>query len=113
MEIVSLSGRARELEEKGYYFLFYNPKGSPIHDVWQIIPEDSQGRKLHFSPFPEDLVKTPIVLTCPPGGIVLDPFVGTGTTCYVASTFKRKSIGIDISKEYIEIAKDRCENKKL
>lgn len=110
---LSLSGRAKELEEKGYYFLFYNPKGSPISDVWQIIPEDSQGRKLHFSPFPEDLVKTPIVLTCPSDGIVLDPFVGTGTTCYVASLFKRKSIGIDISKEYIEIAKDSCKNKKL
>ena len=103
-DTTNLSGRAKELQEKGFYFLFYNPNGSMISDVWQIIPEDTQGRKLHFAPFPEDLVKTPIILTCPPNGIVLDPFVGTGTTSYVAAQLKRKSIGIDISKEYLELA---------
>ena len=103
-----LSGRAKELQEKGYYFLFYNPKGSMISDVWQIIPEDTQGRKLHFAPYPEDLVKTPIVLTCPEGGIVLDPFAGTGTTNYVAATMNRKSVGIDMAMEYLELAQDRC-----
>lgn len=104
----NLSGRAKELQEKGFYFLFYNPKGSMISDVWQIIPEDTQGRKLHFAPFPEDLVKTPIILTCPHNGIVLDPFVGTGTTSYVASQLRRKSIGVDMAQEYLEIAENRC-----
>lgn len=107
-DTTNLSGRAKELQEKGFYFLFYNPDGSMISDVWQIIPEDTQGRKLHFAPFPEDLVKTPIILTCPPNGIVLDPFVGTGTTSYVAAQLKRKSIGIDMSKEYLELAESRC-----
>ncbi len=105
---IKLSGRAKELADKGFYFLFYNPKGSMISDLWQIIPEDTRGRKLHFAPFPEDLVKTPIALTCPEDGIVLDPFVGTGTTCFVAALLGRKSIGIDIAKEYIELAKNRC-----
>lgn len=104
----NLSGRAKELQDKGFYFLFYNPNGSMISDVWQIIPEDTQGRKLHFAPFPEDLVKIPIVLTCPPNGIVLDPFVGTGTTSYVAVQFNRKSIGIDMAQEYLELAESRC-----
>lgn len=103
-----LSGRAKELEEKGFYFLFYNPNGSMISDVWQIIPEDTQGRKLHYAPFPEDLVKTPIVLTCPQDGIVLDPFCGTGTTNYVATLLKRKSLGIDLAQEYIDLANERC-----
>ncbi len=107
-DTANLSGRAKELQEKGFYFLFYNPNGSMISDVWQIIPEDTQGRKLHFAPFPEDLVKTPIVLTCPKNGIVLDPFAGTGTTCYVAAQLHRKSIGIDMAKEYLELAEDRC-----
>lgn len=107
-DTANLSGRAKELQEKGFYFLFYNPKGSMISDVWQIIPEDTQGRKVHFAPYPEDLVKTPIVLTCPPKGIVLDPFSGTGTTNYVATLLNRRSIGIDMSKEYIEIAQQRC-----
>lgn len=108
-DTVNLSGRAKELQEKGFYFLFYNPKGSMISDVWQIIPEDTQGRKLHFAPYPEDLVKTPIVLTCPIGGVVLDPFAGTGTTNYVASTMGRRSIGIDMAREYLELAKKRCD----
>lgn len=103
-----LSGRAKELQEKGYYFLFYNPKGSMISDVWQIIPEDTQGRKLHFASYPEDLVKTPIVLTCPEGGVVLDPFAGTGTTNFVAASLHRKSVGIDLALDYLELAQDRC-----
>lgn len=105
---INLSGRAKELQEKGFYFLYYNPNGSMISDIWQIIPEDTQGRKFHFAPFPEDLVKTPIVLTCPKDGIVLDPFVGTGTTSYVASQLGRKSIGIDMAREYLEIAVNLC-----
>lgn len=107
-DTTNLSGRAKELQDKGFYFLFYNPNGSMISDVWQIIPEDTQGRKLHFAPFPEDLVKTPIVLTCPSNGIVLDPFVGTGTTSYVATQLGRRSIGIDMAQEYLELAEDRC-----
>ena len=107
-DTTNLSGRAKELQEKGFYFLFYNPKGSMISDVWQIIPEDTQGRKLHFAPFPEDLIKTPILLTCPLNGMVLDPFVGTGTTCYVAAQLKRRSIGIDMSQQYLEFAESRC-----
>lgn len=104
---VNLSGRAKELRDKGYYFLLYNPDGSMISDVWQIIPEDTQGRTLHFAPFPEDLVKTPVILTCPLNGIVLDPFAGTGTTLCVAAGLNRKSVGIDISEEYTELAKKR------
>ena len=104
-----VSGRAKELHDKGFYFLVYNPKGSKPADVWEIIPEDAQGRKAHFAPYPEDLCRTPIILTCPPNGIVLDPFVGTGTTCAVARQLKRKSIGIDLSLDYLDIARARCE----
>lgn len=102
-----LSGRAKELQEKGFYFLFYNPKGTMPNDVWDIIPEDSQQRKLHFAPYPEELCIIPIKSTCPMDGIVLDPFSGTGTTMKVAFELGRKSIGIDISNEYIKLAKNR------
>jgi hypothetical protein len=103
-----LSGRAKELKEKGFYFLFYHPKGSKPNDVWEIIPEDTQKRTDHFAPYPEDLCKIPIVATCPTDGIVLDPFCGTGTTMYVAHILGRKSVGIDISKEYLLSAENRC-----
>lgn len=103
----ALSGRAKELAEKGFYFLFYNPKGAMPNDVWEIIPEDSQHRKLHFAPYPEELCIIPIKSTCPENGVVLDPFSGTGTTMKVAFELGRKSIGIDISDEYINLAKSR------
>ena len=102
-----VSGRAKELKNKGFYFLFYNPNGTLPTDVWDIIPEDTQKREKHYAVFPEDLCKIPILSTCPQNGIVLDPFCGTGTTNKVAYNLNRKSIGFDISSEYIDIAQNR------
>ncbi len=103
-----VSGRARELAERGFYFLKYHPNGAKPSDVWDILPEDTQKRKLHFAPYPEDLCRIPILATCPDGGMVLDPFCGTGTTNLVAFNLGRKSIGIDVSQDYVLLAKERC-----
>jgi len=103
-----VSGRARELAERGFYFLKYHPNGAKPGDVWDILPEDTQRRKMHFAPYPEDLCRIPILATCPEGGVVLDPFAGTGTTNLVAFWLGRKSVGIDVSAEYIRIAEERC-----
>lgn len=105
----SVSGRAKELKEKGFYFLKYHPNGSKPSDVWDILPEDTQKRSDHFAPYPEDLCKIPLLATCPPNGIVLDPFCGTGTTMLVAKKLKRKSIGIDVAKSYLQAAEKRCQ----
>lgn len=101
-----VSGRAKELLNKGFYFMYYNPNGTMPSDVWDIIPEDTQKRKKHYAVFPEEICHIPILSTCPPNGIVLDPFCGTGTAMKVAEKFNRKSIGIDISEVYINIAKN-------
>jgi site-specific DNA-methyltransferase (adenine-specific) len=103
-----VSGRARELEQRGYYFLRYHPNGSKPGDVWDIIPEDTQKRNGHFAPYPEDLCKTPILATCPMAGIVLDPFCGTGTTMLAAYRLGRRSVGIDLAQDYIAAARERC-----
>ncbi len=103
-----VSGRAKELRDKGYCILRYHPKGSKPSDVWDILPEDTQKRKMHYAAYPEDLCKIPILATCPQNGIVLDPFCGTGTTALVAKSFGRKSIGIDLSEEYLKLAEERC-----
>ena len=103
----NVSGRAKELNEKGFYFLMYNPNGTLPSDVWDIMPEDTQKREKHFAAYPEDLCRIPILATCPVDGIVLDPFCGTGTTSKVALHFNRKSIGIDLSQEYIDLAHNR------
>lgn len=105
---VKVSGRAKELQEKGFYFLKYHPNGSKPRDVWDILPEDTQKRDLHYAPFPEDLCKIPILATCPPSGIVIDPFAGNGTAMLVAMQLGRKSVGIDLSGEYLEYAARRC-----
>ena len=75
-----VSGRASELEAKGYYILPYDKRGSKPGDVWDIIPEDEWRKDAHYAPFPEELCIMPIKLTCPEYGIVLDPFAGTGTS---------------------------------
>jgi DNA modification methylase len=104
----AVSGRAREIRQRGFYFLRYHPSGAKPSDVWDIIPEDTQRRQAHFAPYPEDLCRIPILATCPENGVVLDPFAGTGTTNVVAYQLRRKSIGIDVSREYLRIAERRC-----
>ncbi len=104
-----LSGRAKELAQKGFYFLQYHPNGSKPSDVWDIIPEDTTHRENHYAVYPEDLCKIPLLATCPEGGIALDPFCGTGTTNLVAMQLGRKSVGIDLSEQYIKTAQRRCE----
>ncbi len=103
-----ISGRAKELLDKGFYFLRYHPNGSKPADVWDIIPEDTQRREAHFAPYPVDLCRIPILATCPEGGVVLDPFCGTGTTLLAARDLGRRSIGIDISHHYLTLARERC-----
>lgn len=103
-----VSGRAKELRDKGYYFLKYHPNGSKPGDVWDIVPEDTQRRESHFAPYPIDLCRIPLLATCPPGGVALDPFCGTGTTLVAARNLGRQSVGIDISRQYLELTHDRC-----
>jgi DNA modification methylase len=104
-----VSGRAKELRDKGFYFLKYHPNGSKPGDVWDIIPEDTQRREAHFAPYPIDLCRRPLLATCPPGGVVLDPFCGTGTTLLAARHLGLKSVGIDISRRYLELTQERCD----
>jgi len=105
-----VSGRAKELRDKGFYFLKYHPKGSKPSDVWDILPEDTQRRETHFAPYPVDLCILPLLATCPEGGTVLDPFCGTGTTLVAAQNLGRRSVGIDISRRYLELTQKRCES---
>lgn len=104
-----VSGRAKELIQKGFYILNYHPNGSKPSDVWEILPENTAKRGEHYASYPEDLCKIPLLATCPPNGIVLDPFCGTGTTNLVAAKLARKSIGIDLSQSYLDYASSRCQ----
>lgn len=74
--------------------------------VWTIPTASSEGKVSgdHVAPYPEKLIETPIVASCPEGGIVLDPFMGSGTTGVVAKKFRRNFIGIELNQRYAENA---------
>lgn len=102
-----VSGRAKELQDKGYYIMKMRKKGFLPSDIWRIVPEDKWRKDAHCAVFPEELLKTPILSTCPPGGIVLDPFSGTGSTVDAAVNLGRRGIGIDLSNQYTQFAESR------
>ncbi len=102
-----VSGRAVELAKKGFYILPYHAKGSKPGDVWDIIPEDEWRTDSHCAPFPLQLCTIPIKATCPLGGVVLDPFLGTGTSALATLLLQRRFIGIDLYQEYIDTAEAR------
>ena len=66
-------------------------------DVWTISPRSNNNGKLDTAPFPEELVKRCISIGCPDDGIVMDPFVGSGTTIHAALNMNRHAIGIELS----------------
>jgi len=89
--------------------------------VWPIYPEDIRRAGGHPCPFPvvipQRLIKMytfkkVVELGCA-GDIVLDMFNGTGATCIAANNLERNWIGIDISKEYCDIANNRVKNERI
>ena len=82
--------------------------GSKLPNVWSIAPRPYKGA--HFATMPPDLAMLCIRAGCPPGGVVLDPFCGAGTTCMVAEQEGRNSIGVELNPEYCRIARERVES---
>ena len=80
-------------------------------DVWTIGVQRSG--IAHYCVAPDMLYRLPMVATCPRGGIVLDPYCGTGTSCRIAYELNRRSIGIDINGKYINQARASIEQKPL
>lgn len=84
-----------------------NNDGRNKRAVWTINPKPYP--EAHFATFPPELLHTPIKAGCPVGGVVLDPFMGAGTTALTALKLDRKFIGFEISQEYCELANKRIE----
>ena len=74
-------------------------------DVWLINTVPYSGG--HFAAYPPKLAETCILAGCPKGGVVLDPFFGSGTTGMVAKRLNRRYIGIELNPDYCELAKQR------
>lgn len=76
-------------------------------DVWTVSTKPFKGA--HFASFPPALIEPCILAGCPKGGIVLDPFGGSGTTGMVAQNHGRDSILIELNIDYCKMIKERLE----
>ena len=74
--------------------------------VWELVTRSYP--EAHFATFPEEIPELCIKAGTKAGDLVLDPFVGSGTTCAVASRLGRESIGIELNEEYLKLARKRC-----
>ena len=81
------------------------PNPGDVSDFWDIPTSSSKSK--HYATYNTQLIDKPIIAGCPEGGVILDPFNGTGTTTLRSEQLNRKWIGIDGSAEYCEIAKHR------
>lgn len=75
--------------------------------VWTVTKRSF--KEAHFATYPPELIEPCILAGCPEGGVVLDPFMGAGTTAVVSIENNRNYVGIELNHEYIEIAEKRLE----
>jgi hypothetical protein len=84
-------------------------EGKNPGDVWEIMLEPYPDA--HFSIFPTKLVENVLVVGCPPRGVVLDPFAGSGTVGEVALKLGRKAILIELIPDFLSLIRKRCNGK--
>lgn len=83
------------------------------HNVWTLSPEKSNSKRCHPAQFPEALAHDHIISWSDPGGNVLDPFMGSGTTGVACRNTGRNFIGIEIDESYFNIAKNRIDAAEM
>ena len=76
---------------------------------WNVSLQPFKGK--HFATFPPKLIVPMIKAGCPEGGIVLDPFMGSGTTALVAKLLNRNDVGYELNPKYVEICEQRINDK--
>ena len=79
-------------------------------DVWTLAPRPYKGA--HFATFPPELAETCILAGSAPGDIVLDPFMGSGTSAAVARQLGRRYLGVEINPAYGPMQQERIDNAR-
>lgn len=82
-----------------------DPNGRNRRSVWRVSAMPYKGA--HFATFPPTLIEPCVLAGAPIGGLVLDPFLGSGTTAAVAETLARDYIGIELNPAYVALARER------
>ena len=88
------------VKSRHYYFDKQILPASASEDVWTIRPRTNLNGAKETAPFPDELVQRCLELGCPPGGTVLDPFCGSGTTMRVALTHNHPAMGIELNPTF-------------
>ena len=81
------------------------PNGRNLRTVWDVFTRAY--REAHFATFPPSLIEPCIALATRPDDLVLDPFIGSGTTGAVALGVRRRFVGIELQPEYVDMAERR------
>ena len=89
--------------------------GKQMKDVWEgpLTPKQEKVYGKHPTQKPLYLLERIVKATTQEGDRILDPFVGSGTTCVAAKKLGRHAVGIDSSEEYLSIARKRLENEEV
>ena len=98
----ALEGRQPQSIEFGGTHDAVSPLGRNPGDVWNIPTQPFSAA--HFAVMPVELAARAIQAGCKPGGTVLDPFSGSGTTGLAAARHGRKYVGVDLNAEYLDLS---------
>jgi DNA modification methylase len=90
------------VKNRKYYFDRTVLVDKDQEDMWTIVARPESTDELSTAPFPDELVQWCLNMGCPPGGTVLDPFAGSGTTLRVAVQLGRPATGIDLNPKFCE-----------
>lgn len=101
-ELKDVNGRPPEYWE-------YNGKRNK-RSVWTVNTRPFKGA--HFATFPPELIEPMILASSRPGDIVLDPFMGSGTTACVAKKHRRQYVGCELNPDYLAMAQERIRNEQ-
>jgi site-specific DNA-methyltransferase (cytosine-N4-specific) len=83
------------------------PNGRRLRTVWDIKTQAVPEARGHFATYPTTLVEPSVLLATEQGDVILDPFMGSGTTALVAGNLGRRFLGSELNPEYLEIARRR------
>ena len=103
--VVAAGDKHRGFGNTGKSMAEYIGSGRNKRTVWTVATHPYP--EAHFATFPPDLIKPCIKAGCPEEGIVIDPFMGSGTTAEVCCNLNRQFIGIELNPEYCKLAETR------
>jgi DNA modification methylase len=103
------------LSKSEHYFYDSNAMRGPnernMRTVWDINTKPYA--EAHFATYPPTLVEPCVSMGTEPGDLVLDPFIGSGTTGLVALQMRRRFVGIELNPAYLEIAEQRLNGEMI